>query len=162
MSFGSFLTRVEPVKDTEGRVVRWFGTNTDITEQRRTEEELRRMNRELEEFAYVAESRSPGTFPDGEHLYPIDSVRNPGLPKKEDLRQYSAFVQEGVKRMEVLIRDLLTFSRTIHAEALPVGIADRPRPPLRSNPSVLKATLRKPAPRSRCPLFRARAVKLLK
>jgi PAS domain S-box-containing protein len=25
-----FLTRVEPVRDREGRVVRWFGTNTDV------------------------------------------------------------------------------------------------------------------------------------
>ncbi len=53
-AFRSFLTRVEPVKDGQGRVVRWFGTNTDVTDQRKTEEELRRMNRELEEFAYVA------------------------------------------------------------------------------------------------------------
>ena len=40
--FRPFLTRVEPVKDGDGRVVRWFGTNTDITEQRRAEQELRR------------------------------------------------------------------------------------------------------------------------
>jgi PAS domain S-box-containing protein len=52
--FRTFLTRVQPVKDNQGQVVRWFGTNTDITDQRRTEEDLRRMNRELEEFAYVA------------------------------------------------------------------------------------------------------------
>ncbi len=28
--FRAFLTRVMPLKDAEGRVVRWFGTNTDI------------------------------------------------------------------------------------------------------------------------------------
>jgi len=39
--FRPFLTRVEPVKDDEGRVVRWFGTNTDVTEQMRVEERLR-------------------------------------------------------------------------------------------------------------------------
>ena len=36
--FGMFLTRVVPAKNLEGRVVRWFGTNTDITELRRAEE----------------------------------------------------------------------------------------------------------------------------
>ena len=38
--FRPFLTRGMPVLDGEGKVVRWFGTNTDITEQKRSEEEL--------------------------------------------------------------------------------------------------------------------------
>ena len=29
-----FLTRVFPIKDDDGKVLRWFGTNTDITEQK--------------------------------------------------------------------------------------------------------------------------------
>jgi PAS domain S-box-containing protein len=40
--FRPFLTRVEPVKDDEGRVVRWFGTNTDITARQEVEDLLRR------------------------------------------------------------------------------------------------------------------------
>jgi len=39
--FRPFLTRVVPVRDSSGKIVQWFGTNTDITEQRKTEEELR-------------------------------------------------------------------------------------------------------------------------
>lgn len=39
--FRPFLTRVMPVHDRDGQVIRWFGTNTDISEQRRAEEELR-------------------------------------------------------------------------------------------------------------------------
>lgn len=39
--FREFLTMAMPVRDAQGRVVRWFGTNTDITEQRRSEEALR-------------------------------------------------------------------------------------------------------------------------
>ena len=39
--FRPFLTRVMPVLDRDGNVARWFGTNTDITEQRRAEEALR-------------------------------------------------------------------------------------------------------------------------
>jgi PAS domain S-box-containing protein len=45
--FHPFLTRVMPVKDSEGKVVRWFGTNTDISEQKRTEAQLQRLNRTL-------------------------------------------------------------------------------------------------------------------
>ena len=40
-----FLTRVMPVKDSSGRVVRWFGTNTDISEQKAVEEALRNSER---------------------------------------------------------------------------------------------------------------------
>jgi PAS domain S-box-containing protein len=41
-AFRDFLTLVVPVRDAQCKVVRWFGTNTDITEQRRSEEALRR------------------------------------------------------------------------------------------------------------------------
>ena len=33
-----FLSRAEPIRDEAGKIVRWFGTNTDIEEQRRSEE----------------------------------------------------------------------------------------------------------------------------
>ncbi len=39
--FRWFLTRVNPVRDSEGRVVRWFGTNTDVDSVRRAQETLR-------------------------------------------------------------------------------------------------------------------------
>ena len=39
--FRPFLTRVMPVRNSDGKVVRWFGTNTDISEQQKTEEALR-------------------------------------------------------------------------------------------------------------------------
>jgi PAS domain S-box-containing protein len=39
--FRPFLTRVTPIKDADGRVVRWFGTDTDITELRDAQEALR-------------------------------------------------------------------------------------------------------------------------
>jgi PAS domain S-box-containing protein len=43
-----FLSRAIPIRDESGNVVRWFGTNTDITEQRNAEEALRDLTRTLE------------------------------------------------------------------------------------------------------------------
>ena len=40
-NFRDFLTRALPVRDAKESVVRWFGTLTDITEQRRSDEALR-------------------------------------------------------------------------------------------------------------------------
>lgn len=39
--FRWFLSRALPIRDEQGRIVRWFGTNTDISEQRQIEERLR-------------------------------------------------------------------------------------------------------------------------
>jgi diguanylate cyclase (GGDEF)-like protein/PAS domain S-box-containing protein len=41
-SYRWFLSRALPVRDSSGRVVRWLGTNTDVSEQRAVEEALRR------------------------------------------------------------------------------------------------------------------------
>jgi PAS domain S-box-containing protein len=47
--FRTFLTRALPVQDEAGQVVRWFGTNTDISAQQDAEEALRRLNETLEQ-----------------------------------------------------------------------------------------------------------------
>ncbi len=49
--FRMFLTRVMPVRDSEGRVVRWFGTNTDISERKQAEERLAGQAKELAQLA---------------------------------------------------------------------------------------------------------------
>ena len=101
----------------------------DITERRRAEEELRksneelkRVNRELEEFAFVAshDLQEPLRMV---NIYTQLILKVLG-PQGGPLDQYAAFVQQGVTRMEALIRDLLSFSRTVQADELPVGSAD--------------------------------------
>ena len=61
--FRAFLTRVMPLKDAEGRVVRWFGTNTDISRLKQTEErlamqaeELRHSQQALERQAFMLQT----------------------------------------------------------------------------------------------------------
>ncbi|MEH6436030.1 PAS domain-containing hybrid sensor histidine kinase/response regulator [Massilia sp. DD77] len=43
-----FLSRVEAVRDRKGRVVRWFGTNTDVDQVKRAEQALREESHALE------------------------------------------------------------------------------------------------------------------
>lgn len=40
------------------------------------------------------------------------------------MNQYAEFIRQGVHRMGILLTDLLSFSRAVHAEVLPVGNAD--------------------------------------
>jgi PAS domain S-box-containing protein len=42
-----FLARGVPLRNAEGRIVRWYGTNTDIEDRKQAEEELRRLSRQL-------------------------------------------------------------------------------------------------------------------
>ena len=42
-----FLARGLPLRNAEGRIVRWYGTNTDIEDRKQAEEELRRLSGQL-------------------------------------------------------------------------------------------------------------------
>jgi len=45
--FRPFLTQVVPLRDAKGRIVRWFGTNTNVSREHRDRERLRLMVNEL-------------------------------------------------------------------------------------------------------------------
>lgn len=46
-----FLGRAVPVRNRQGKITRWFGTNTDITEQKQSEERHKRLMREIDHRA---------------------------------------------------------------------------------------------------------------
>jgi len=48
-SFRWFLSRGVPVRDAAGQIIRWFGTATDIHEQKLAHEEIQRLNETLEQ-----------------------------------------------------------------------------------------------------------------
>ena len=49
-SYRPFFTLVAPLKDENGVVQQWFGTNTDVSEQKRAEDDLRAVANELSEL----------------------------------------------------------------------------------------------------------------
>ena len=121
--------RAAGITNEDGRVLFIVGVVADITERKRAEEEIRRKNeelvkanRELEEFAYVAshDLQEPLRMV---NIYSHLLVKRfgKGAPEAEE---HAEFVRQGVARMETLIRDLLTYSRTVQREDLPVGAAD--------------------------------------
>src|ERR1700691_3691004 len=48
--FRWFLMRVEPLRDETGKIVRWYGTQTDIDALKQIEEKLREEHRELRQI----------------------------------------------------------------------------------------------------------------
>jgi light-regulated signal transduction histidine kinase (bacteriophytochrome) len=122
--FRWFMMRSVPVMDETGRVQRWFGTCTDIHESKMLQLELRRANQDLEQFAYSASH---------DLQEPLRSVRifsellEKRCSSKLDAQEleFLEHVREGSARMEMLVRDLLTYTRA--------SKVDRPPQPVDAN-----------------------------
>ncbi len=103
-----FLSRAFPLRDQAGRIVSWFGTNTDVTEQLEAQQALHEADRRKDEFIAILahELRNP--------LAPVrtavEILRRLGLhePRQERARDV---IDRQVSHMSRLIDDLLDVSR---------------------------------------------------
>jgi PAS domain S-box-containing protein len=122
------MSRAVPQKDDEGQIQMWVGTSTDIEDQKifagelerqvreRTNEliiknrELNKMNAELESFAYVSSH---------DLQEPLRKIQIFASKIEEDelhvlsekTKHYFERIQASANRMQVLIEDLLAYSR---------------------------------------------------
>ena len=67
--FRWFLIRVEPLRDGGGRIVRWYGTSTDIETLKQTQEKLREDERELRRITDAIPQTIVVLDPSGAPLY---------------------------------------------------------------------------------------------
>lgn len=105
-----FLTRVVPVRDVTGKVTRWFGTNTDISDQKRTEAELRRANSDLEQFAYLASHDLQEPLRNIAIFSQILS-RKYGPTLDANAHKFLVYLTEGSQRISQLVSDLLAYTK---------------------------------------------------
>jgi PAS domain S-box-containing protein len=136
--FRPFLTRILPVKDDQGKVVRWFGTNTDITEQLEMQRSLERSNSELQQFAYLAshDLQEPLRMVIS-YLSLLDRKYKGELDAQA--KEYIDHAVDGGARMRHLIDDLLAYSRveTTAKVSAPVNMKEI----LESTIKVLKVSI---------------------
>ncbi len=108
-----FLTRVNPLKDEQGRILYWFGTNTDISDIKRMEEELRKADRRKDEFlaTLAHELRNP--------LAPIrNSLQILKMPRVDaaSAQQTRDMMERQVHHLVRLVDDLLDVSRVMRGK----------------------------------------------
>ncbi|HYT19757.1 MAG TPA: sigma 54-interacting transcriptional regulator, partial [Candidatus Polarisedimenticolia bacterium] len=68
-AFRWFLIRVEPLRDGAGKIVRWYGTSTDIETLKQTQEKLREDERELRRITDAIPQTIVVLDPSGAPLY---------------------------------------------------------------------------------------------
>lgn len=113
-----FLTRVRPLRDGDGRIIRWFGSNTNIDERQRTEDFRDRFLGILGH-----DLRNPlSTILTTARVM----IRRPDTPPEAHKRM-KRIVTSGV-RMQRMIEQLLDLTRARLAGGIPVTLSDEPVP----------------------------------
>ena len=123
-SYHWHLARGTPQRDEQGRIVRWFGTTTDISEQKDTEAALERLNtlleskgealasanKELEAFCYSVshDLRAPLRTMTG---FAQALLEDYGHKLEPEAARYLRIISNGATQMGRTIDDLLSFSR---------------------------------------------------
>jgi PAS domain S-box-containing protein len=116
-----FLARAVPIRDAEGRIVRWYGTNTDIEDRKRAEEEVQCLSGRIlqsqdEERRRIARDLHDST---GQNLVALATMLGQlrgCTPSKE--RKSRRLLSECRVLMDHCIREIRTLSYVLHPPAL--------------------------------------------
>jgi PAS domain S-box-containing protein len=142
-SYRTFLTRVHAVRDETGKIVRWFGTNTDITEQKKAHEELSSIKDNLEQ---IVRQRTEDLLEANEQLegftYSVAHdfrahirgiianaamvVEDAGDKLDPESRNHLERLVAAAKQMNALTEDLLSYAKsgTSHVRQVDVNLTE--------------------------------------
>jgi PAS domain S-box-containing protein len=126
-----FLARGVPLRDAEGRIVRWYGANTDIEDRKQAEEELRRLSGQLlrsqdEERRRIARDLHDNTGQDLVALATMLGQLRGSVPSVE--RKSRRLLSECKALADRCIREVRTLSYVLHPPVLDhagLGVAIR-------------------------------------
>ncbi|CAA9519410.1 MAG: Sensory box histidine kinase, partial [uncultured Thermoleophilia bacterium] len=108
--FRPFLTRIVPLRDADGWVMRWFGTNTDVSSERAAREAAEAANRAKSEFLAVMshELRTPLNAIGGYAELMEMGIRGPVTDaQREDLGR----IQRSQRHLLGLVNEVLNYAK---------------------------------------------------
>ncbi len=111
------LSRAHAMRDEQGRIRMWIGSSTEIQEQKEKEEELRRANEDLQQFAYSASHDLREPIRNVAVYSEIVATRY-AESLDENGRMFLGFLQEGGRRLTTLVSDLLAYTRASRADLI--------------------------------------------
>jgi PAS domain S-box-containing protein len=105
-----FLSHAQPVRDETGNISMWFGTNTDVTEQKRAENEIRNKNEELTSFIYTVshDLKSPLFTVQSFISFLVEHIEK--NDKEAQLRDIN-FIQNATETMRQRLDELVELSK---------------------------------------------------
>ncbi len=112
-----FLARALPIRDADGKIAKWFGSCVDIDDQKRVEDDLRRANQDLEQFAFSASHDLQEPLRTVK-IYSELLTSTYGETLGGQALQFLTFLRSGATRMEMLVRDLLTYTQVTKFERI--------------------------------------------
>jgi PAS domain S-box-containing protein len=106
------LNHGRPYRNLDGSFAGFIGTSADITPRRRSEEETRAANAELEAFSYTVshDLRAPLRSMAGFCQILLEDYQD-GKSVDSNWKEYVQRIAQASRQMDALIRDLLAFSR---------------------------------------------------
>jgi PAS domain S-box-containing protein len=110
-----FIGRALPARDDDGNIVKWFGSSTDIDGQKHVEDNLRRANKDLEQFAFSASHDLQEPLRTVKIYSELLANTCAGKLDGEGL-EFLTYLRSGAMRMEMLVRDLLTYTQVTKFE----------------------------------------------
>ncbi|WP_408096887.1 PAS domain-containing protein [Peredibacter sp. HCB2-198] len=114
------LSRAVPVKDSKGKITKWYGTNTDIHEQKQIMKRLE-IERDLRDrfvSALTHDLRTPLTA-----AKMSAQLLARKLSQDQDTQKFAIRISDSIDRADSMIRDLLDANLVKAGEKLPVKIA---------------------------------------
>src|ERR1700704_2052381 len=116
-----FLARGVPLRDAQGRIVRWYGTNTDVEDRKQAEEELRRLSGQLlrlqdEERRKIARDLHDSTGQELVALATTLSQLHASIPSSS--RKLRKLASQSIALADQCIRDIRTLSYLLHPPML--------------------------------------------
>jgi len=125
-SYHWFLSQAFPIRDAKGSILRWFGTNTDITERREAQAQLEKLvqertheltetNEQLETLVYsiAHDLRAPLRSMQAFSRILLDEYAA-GLD--EEAQDYAKRIVRAAETMDALVLDLLAYGKAARSD----------------------------------------------
>lgn len=129
-TFKWFLTRVHAIKDAEGKITRWIGTNTEIDDQKKAEasleiknKELIRTNNDLDNFIYTAshDLKAPVSNLEGLFNALVTEVK-----LQDDLQPLTKLIEASFKQFKNTLKDLTEITKVQKEDEEPLEVVALP------------------------------------